>query len=178
MRDPQKEQFYGDIWTLCQARYFEGFIVGERGLQATLYAELQAALPEAHVVVEPTWEIDRERLIPDLVIVEEEEITDIFEIKFVPYDYANWKDDIKKLLTYVGNPVRSYPVRLDPNTGQSREPLPVRDDCCLHFVVVAQHDAEAVWPLPPLGLVNPQELVNHWFGRTGNDDEMWDIQFA
>ena len=166
MCDPARLRAYQDSWTQVKLAYYGGFIVSERGLQAVLYRELQARLLGVHVVVEPTWT----KKTPDLVIIEGGEITDIFELKFVPQGYATWEYDIAKLHAYVGN--AEYRVCLNPRTGYWAAPLPVRVGCYLHFVAVARHDAEAV-----LSLGGQGQGINHWFGRVGGADG-WDIDFA
>ena len=80
---------------------------------------------------------------PDLVIVDEKKITDIFELKFAPHHCPDrWEEDIPKLLGYVTNADRQKcPVSLDPVTGQlekrwaeySQERLQVPDDCRAAF---------------------------------------------
>ena len=176
MRDQaEKQMLYKKIWQQVECEYRKGFCVSERGLQAALYAELQKELSsDSHVVVEPTWNMfDGEVARPDLVIVEGEKITDIFELKFVPHGDARWLGDIENLFRYIEKIDRRdlrYPARLDPKTGQWEDPLPVQDVCLLHFVVIARHDAEAVWP--------DNEKWNHWFGRTGTNDGEWGIEFA
>ena len=189
MRDQaEKQRLYKKIWQQIKCVYRKGFCVSERGLQAALYAELQKELSsDIHVVVEPTWNtVDKKVTKPDLVIVEGEKITDIFELKFVPHDYrVPGKEDIEKLFRYIkkhDERYPRYPVCLDPKTGEWKEYFPVQDGCLLHFVVVARHDAEAVYPVdlkekaPELNTDN--EKWNHWFGRTGDSDGKWDIEFA
>ena len=177
MCDPARRNTYRNIWTRwVQQAYNGGFVVSERGLQAALHGALQANLPDVQVVVEPRWNVAGVGcLIPDLVLVEGGEITDIFELKFGPRDrdYPVWEDDIAHLRAYVdGNP--QYPVQLNPQTGQWAAPLPVRVGCCLHFVVIADHGAQAVWP--PLPGANG---IKNWFGRVGGAGGSggWDIHF-
>ena len=188
MRDQtEKQSLYKKIWQRVKCEYRKEFCVSERGLQAALYAELRKELSsDRHVVVEPTWNtFDGKCPRPDLVIVERGKITDIFELKFVPHGYAEWKRDIKKLFSYTekrNEQHPQYPVRLDPKTGQWKDSLPVQDGCLLHFVMVARHDAEAVWPNDLKNKVRKwdtnNEKWNHWFGRTGNGDGKWGIEFA
>ena len=112
---------------------------------------------------------------PDLVLVENDDITDIFELKFVPHDYAKWKADVDKLLRYKAQDDEQDPVHLKPETGQWDRYLPVRDGCLLHFVAVAKRDAEAVWPLKVSGRGSE---INHWFGQIRSGGGKWDIAFA
>ena len=171
----EKQRPYKKIWQQVESVYRKGFCVSERGLQAVLHAELRKKLPsDSHVVVEPTWEMDDRRVRPDLVIVEGGEITDIFELKFVPFDFrVEWQEDIKRLFRYIkqiDGQYPRYPVRLDPKTGQTgqEDHFPVQDGCCPHFVVVARHDAEAVWPddlKKEVGV--PTRLVLKYNIRTG-----------
>ena len=187
MRDQaEKLRVYKEIWQRVKGVYCKGFCVSERGLQAALYTELQKELSsDSHVVVEPTWDTADGEVRPDLVIVEGGKITDIFELKFVPHDYrVNGEEEIKKLFPYIkkrDEQYPRYPVCLDSKTGKWEAHLPVQDGCLLHFVVVARHDAEAVWPDDLKNKVREcntdNEKWNHWFGRTGTNDGEWDIEF-
>ena len=192
MRD--RKRVYLEIWSRIEDSYFDSYMVSEHGLQAALYEEFRKTLPNVHVVVEPTWNVgdQKKEMRPDLVIVEKGQITDIFELKFVPHDCAPFKKDIQKLLQYGANPPKTYPVRLNPNTGKWEEELPVWNACRLHFVVVANHLAEAVWPKSLRGVVralkgenleleNNPRVLNHWFGRVGGDTDEnreWSIAFG
>ena len=189
MRDQaEKQRRYKEIWQKVKGVYRKGFCVSERGLQAALYAELRKELSsDSHIVIEPTWEMVDKKVRPDLVIVEGEKITDIFELKFVPHNYAKWRRDIEKLFRYIKKRDDGYPqhpVRLDPKTGQTgqEDHLSVQDGCLLHFVVVARHNAEAVYTSSLKKKVRElntdNKKLNHWFGRTGNGDGKWGIEFA
>ena len=169
MCDPARMNIYQQIWEQVHQAYNGGFMVSERGLQAVLHGALQANLPDVQVAVEPRWNVAGVGcLIPDLVLIEGGEITNIFELKFVPQGYAMWQAAIAHLNAYVnGNP--QYPVQLDPQTGQWAAPLPVQVGCCLHFVVIADDGAQAVWPPLPGG-----HGITHWFGRVGGAGG-WDI---
>ena len=178
----EKRKIYEGIWCHIKALYYRGFCVSERGLQAALYADLQRMLPDVDIVVEPTWMVDGKEKTPDLVIVERNEITDIFELEFVPHYYADFNEDIGKLLRYDANSAKGYNVSLNPTTGQWERNLPVSDSCLLHFVVVANLKSAAVWPesleeeVPELK--NNQGILNHWFGRTSGSDGEWGIEFG
>ena len=166
---------YEKAWARVASEYRKGYVVSERGLQATLYLALREELSGVHVVVEPQWEMeDGASRTPDLVLVEDDKIADVFEIKFVPHYRPEWRPDICKLLRYTATDTgkKRYPVHLDPDTGQWRESLQVQDDCLLHFVAVARHDAEAVWPLP--SMMGWKSKIHHWYGRVGNGDGVWE----
>ena len=175
MRDPAKKDAYKKIWRRVKEEYLKGYVVSERNLQAILYKVLQKEFSGVHVIVEPTWNRKGGKFRHDLVIVDEKEITDIFEIKFTPRLCPIWRHDINKLLSYKTNHKGQYPIHLDSKTGQWDLNLPLRKGCRLHFVAIAQHDCEAVSPE-----VIAKPRINHWFGRTGVGDGAgeWDIRFA
>ena len=185
MRD--RKRVYLEIWSRIENIYFNGYLASERTLQAALYTELRNTLPDVNAVVEPTWNVGNDQMKPDLVIVEKGQITDIFELKFKPKpdDFPVFKEDIQHLLLYGANGNEAYPVRRNINSGEWEENLPVWNGCRLHFVVVANCGAEAVWPQDlrrgvPEAQNNPGRL-NHWFGRVGGDtDERreWSIEFG
>ena len=180
MRD--RKRVYLEIWSRIENLYFDGYLASERTLQAALYAELCNTLSDVHVVAEPTWNVG----IPDLVVVEKGQITDIFELKFNPrpQDFPVFEKDIRKLLQYGVNN-GTCRVGVNPNTGEWAEELPVWNACRLHFVAVANYDAAAVKPqnlvagVPELQ-ANPG-ILNHWFGRVGGDTDQnreWSIKFS
>lgn len=92
---------------------------------------------------------------------------DIFELKFVPHWYPQFRPDIEKLLAYNGK----QHVTLNPCTGKWACRPPIRDDCRLHFVVVGQHDAAAVDPK------NLPDRILLWYGRVGGQNE-WDVSWG
>ena len=174
---------YRALWQRVRASYLDGYCVSERGLQALLFSELRGALPNSSVVVEPGWSFDNSRATPDLVVVSHQVITDIFELKFVPQGYANLQRDIRKLPAYGASSEVEHPVRLYPADGTWDLYLPVSEDCRLHFVAVAYHDAAAVWAeslraeVPELATA--ARKVSHWYGRIGNFEtavEAWGLE--
>ncbi len=179
-------EHYRKIWERIRETYYTGYMKVEHGLQAALYAEFRIILPNVNVVVEPRWYVNGKRRHPDLVIVEEETITDIFELKFKPWGEPKFKKDINRLLEYPD--YQEYPVRLsayeDPDTYQERN-LPLHQDVRLHFVAVGLHNAPAVQPHRlveemPVLQENPGRL-NHWFGRVRGDtaeNREWSIEFG
>lgn len=167
----EKKGLYKKIWKRLKKEYLTGFCVSERGLQAALYTEFRKTLPTVSVVAEPKWTVGSKPMTPDLVIVEKGRITDIFELKFKPHYYVPWKKDIEKLCCYVKKSDERYPVRLDPETGQWKEDLPVQKGCLLHFVEVGKRRR----PRDPLPT---DKNLYHWFGCTSKDDDEWDIKLA
>ena len=152
------------VWNAVRTKYDSGYIVYERGLQAALHTalcEMFEFLPESGIVVEPHWD----NQIPDMVIVQSREITDIFELKFAPHWWPQFQADTDKLLAYKG----SQHVTLDPSTGEWDEPSPIRTDCRLHFVVVGQHNAAAVDPR------NLPDRIFLWYGRIDGDKSKWGV---
>ena len=170
-----------EVWARVRDLYNAEHIVSERGLQAAIYAELREKLSERmYIVVEPKW--SEARVTPDLVICTQDEITDVFELKFVPHRYAEWKDDTEKLLSYVKKPTCRFPVRLKKETGRWKACLPIGPDCRLHFVAVSRHDAEAVWRESlenAMPCLTHHKTFHHWYGRVGcgEDRDKWCIQF-
>ena len=183
MRD--RKRVYLEIWSRIENLYFNGYMANERTLQAALYTELRNTLPDVHVVVEPIWQVDGQEMIPDLVLVEKGQITDIFELKSRFDRFPVFEEDIQHLLLYGANGNEAYPVRRNINSGEWEENLPVWNNCRLHFVAVANHGAGAVWPQNLVeGVPELQDnpgILNHWFGRVGGNTDQnreWSIKFS
>lgn len=160
------------IWGRVHRTYGSGQIVTERGLQCALYKEIKHEFPDVHIAVEPYCNGEH----PDLVIVEGSVITDIFEIKFTPGDYAVFEDDIRRLSSYVGNEDRTCFTSIDPITGYNGEdhapPLPVPKDCRLHFVVVSRPDSKALDS--ELIADHMDKPLYHWKGPSG-EKRKWEV---
>lgn len=155
------ESRFASVWGHVETIYQSGYCLYEGGLQAALYKELSREFPDWGIVVEPRWK----NRIPDIVIVNGNEIIDIFELKFVPHWYPAFAKDIKKLLGYYGE----QPVKLDPRTASCGNSLPIRADCRLHFVAVGRSDSKAVWP------EHINDRVCLWYGRIGENCREWGI---
>ena len=171
-------EHFREIWLQVNNVYDEGFVVTEATLQAVLYCKIRKEIPDVNVIAEPTWELDdginRE---PDLVIVRNYSITDIFELKFM-VSYGEWQEDVDKLFGYVDNPFIEYPVQLNPYTGSYENPSRIHEHCRLHFVIVADYLAEGVQELNLQNYLRdrfPNHANNfyHWIGR--NHNEAWEI---
>ena len=166
---------YWKSWGQVRFEYMCGRIASERNLQAILYCALRECLPEnVHIIIEPTWDVGGNKRSPDMVLVEGGVITDIFELKYVPHHRPVFEYDIARLHAYVAGPgLPTYPVYVDPETGQWADPLSIDKDCRLHFVAVGQHHATAVNP----SCLPGGNSINHWFGQVGNSPA-WGIRRA
>ena len=173
-------EHFRDIWLQVKDEYLGGFVVSEKTLQALLYHLLRTKILDVNVIAEPTWKLGdgKKTKRPDLVIVKNELITDIFELKFMQtYSKREWRD-VKKLIGYVETNNNGYPVSLCPSTGEWAESMDICANCRLHFVIVAECIAREVNTQKLqsyLGKKFPNHANNfyHWTGR--NDDELWEI---
>ena len=171
-------EHFRDIWLQAKDEYLGGFVVSEKTLQALLYHLLRTEILDANVIAEPTWKSGDGKLTkrPDLVIVKNELITDIFELKFMQ-TYGRW-GDVNKLIGYVETNNNGYPVSLCPSTGKWAESMNICTNCRLHFVIVAECIAREVNTQnlqSYLGKKFPNHANKfyHWTGR--NDAELWEI---
>ena len=177
-------KIFNQIWRSIQSEYWCGKVVSERDLQAQLYYLLRNATVEpVRIIVEPVWVNENQRQIPDIVITNGKVITDIFELKFVPYALADAKGDLAKLIGYTALKNRNWPVSIVPETGSWREGINLATDCRLHFVAISQHTAEAVWPeslhdeVP--NLAQSLHKITHWYGRVRGNSSLakdWGVE--
>ena len=171
-------EHFRDIWLQAKDEYLGGFVVSEKTLQALLYHLLRTEILDVNVIAEPTWKSGDGKLTkrPDLVIVKNELITDIFELKFMQ-TYGRWRD-VNKLIGYVETNNNGYPVSLCPSTGKWAESMNICTNYRLHFVIVAECIAREVNTQnlqSYLGKKFPNHANKfyHWTGR--NDAELWEI---
>lgn len=164
---------YNGVWECVQAAYEWQWLASEHGLQAALYHSFLGIYPQLKIVIEPTWEgVWEGRRKPDMVFVYDGMITDIFELKYVPFDYPAWKKDIDKLVSYVDGEEKFYDVVTDPITGRYSSPYMVSKDCRLHFGVVGRPDAEALCTETIRSRIEkmdriPENAFYHWIGQSG-----------
>lgn len=137
-------------WELAIKHYEEGRVNSECTLQAYLYAQLNAALPDCIVLCEPKLSIDRHgNFYPDIVVIEDKNrVVAIIEIKFVPHHYPVFEDDIAKIRVMgVEGSGSAHDLLLDPKTGTFADgKVTISGDCLLSFAVIGRHDAAAVHP--------------------------------
>lgn len=185
MPKSKRHEKFIKAWKRVRVRYEEGFCVSERGLQAHLVSSLELEFHEQKIIVEPSWKTSaNHRVVPDVVMINEKTITDIFELKFMPHHYAEFEGDVDKLVNYAADRQASFPVCINTETGEWRDSkYPLSPDLALHFVVVANTNAKAVYPkivgkCPTVQ--NVKGRFNHWFGRTGKGcsaANTWNIDF-
>jgi hypothetical protein len=174
---------YRNAWKCVEAEFQKGFCVSERGLQSALASALKAQFPKTEVVIEPYWKIKGKGIayVPDVVLVKDMKILDVFELKFVPHSYAKFERDIEKLALYSDRSNECFAVRLDPCTGEWRDnEALLRENCQFHFVAVARADAAAVWTESlGEGRLSGTGRFHHWYGRVGIQERAkWDISFG
>ena len=148
-------------------------MISERNLQSNLFALLSEYSP-CEPIVEPVWNINGKKLVPDIVLVKAKKIAAVFELKFVPHYYANYDHDLCKLKQYISSNTQQ-PVRINPITGKwVEEYAQLEASCEAHFVVIAHKDAEATHT--EIKADFPQ--LNLWYGRTNGQEVEWSIDFA
>lgn len=182
MLDIATQEKYRNAWKAVSSEFQEGYCVSERGLQSALASALKAQFPEMAVVIEPRWIIESIAYVPDIVLVNDMKISDVFELKFVPHSYVVFESDMKKLALFSDCSHIGFPVRLNPSTGiWTNDKGTLHDECQFHFVAVAQADAAAVCtesltskvPLSGTG------RLHHWYGSVGaKKGGKWDISFS
>jgi len=174
--DEQSKAFQ-ECWKNVKAQYQAGFCVSERGLQSDLVCALRQSFPSRRVVVEPQWKSsDGKVCIPDLVMLNGDRITDIFELKYAPHWYVNFRGDIQKLSDYRNDKNATFRVEINPGTGTWKEGrYGVFEDTIYHFVAVAKFDSEAVFPECLVRHEDERDPFQgrllHWYGRIGGDGE-------
>lgn len=162
---------YRQIWKRAKIAYETGYCLYERGMQAILYKETIAQIEKKSeflgekVIVEPRWEQSGKTCVPDLIIVGNDKIIDIFEIKFVPWHYPIFRSDVDKLLNYNGE----HCVKLNPSfPGEPFSKLPISRNCKRHLVIVGKSDSAACQP----GNISNKIIL--WYGKIGEPPECSD----
>ena len=164
----------GDLWTTRIAReYCGGRITTERCLQAAIYAEIRASMPELDVYVEPGmmyYEKGGPRFRPDIVLCRTKNIDLLGEIKFMPHWHPDYLGDWEKLITMgTEGRTKNHELKIVPETGEfSGTHHRITDATIYAFFVVGRYDADAVKPEPIKQVLRAKKFKRHcylFYGR-------------
>lgn len=134
-------------WERAMQIYDQGKVNTECTLHSFLYAKLLDELPDCTVLCEPQLNLNRHGIfIPDIVVLKDNQIVMVVEIKFVPEGYPVFEMDIAKLQTIgLNEEGAGHKLLLNPKTGILLESsASISSECILCFAVVGRSDARAV----------------------------------
>lgn len=166
------------IWnSVLEGPFQDGMIGFERQLQGYLFYELINHLPHHKIWLEPMVYLTGNRLDgkkPDIIITKGRKIVGVWELKFNPWGYVHFKDDIQKLLEFekLGNTNETIPLSWPPKKNRMPAQLAipggqieysVNKSCLMIFGVVAHPYSEALLKLE----VQPKNFLH----LTGYIDE-------
>jgi hypothetical protein len=132
-------------WDEAVEAYLKSHVNSERTLQASIYASLLHQLPEGHrVLCEPCIDLQGHgRFIPDMVVLSQNQIEAVIELKFVPHHYPT-TEDFEKLKKY-SFATDEFPLLLSPTTGRYDDTkFKFSPECLLAYAVIGQHDSKAL----------------------------------
>jgi hypothetical protein len=134
-------------WAKAMLQYDQGKVNSECTLHSYLYSQLLLALPECIILCEPQLNIPRYGVfVPDIVVLKEDQIVVVMEIKFVPQGYPVFELDIAKMQTIgIDEDGADHHLLLDPATGKFlTKKSRISKACLLCFAVIGRSDAKAV----------------------------------
>ena len=134
-------------WERAMSHYTQGKVNSECTLHSFLYSKLMDELPDCTVLCEPQLNLDRHGIfIPDIVVLKDNQIVMVVEVKFVPGGYPVFEMDIAKLQTIgLNEEGPGHRLLLDPETGKLlKSTASISDECILCFAVIGRSDARAV----------------------------------
>lgn len=134
-----------NAWEAAKHAYQNGHITSEATLQAHLFCSLRHSVPDALSFCEPVLVLgDGQKVIPDMLVVRENSVVAVIEMKFVPHDYPHFRADIDKLARYARHQTE-YELTLDPAKGSFSEQRYRFNESCLYvYAVFGFYDAVAV----------------------------------
>ena len=127
--------------------YEQGKVNSEYTLHSYLYSQLLHALPECVVLCEPQLNLLRNGVFdPDIVVLKDDQIVVVMEIKFVPHGYPVFEMDIAKLRALgTDEGGADHNLLLDPTTGTFlADKARIGKECLLCLAVVGRWDSKAV----------------------------------
>lgn len=136
---------FESAWGSATIAFASGRVGNERTLQAFMFKSLAESLPAACILCEPRMALDgRGYASPDIVVIEDKQITAIVELKFKPDGYPVFESDLDKLNGYRGA-AKTWNLLRNPETGKFGDPpLSIARNCLFVFGVIGKHDAWAV----------------------------------
>ncbi|MGC1511831.1 MAG: hypothetical protein WA797_02810 [Acidimicrobiales bacterium] len=110
-----------------------------------MYAELRDRLSDHVTHCEPQITVERHGcFVPGIVVLREDVVVAIVELKFVPHGYPVYELDLRKLAV-LAEYQQSFPLLLDPHSGKfTPQAFHISADCILAFAAIGRHDAAAV----------------------------------
>jgi len=106
---------------------------------------MTASVQNSIVICEPTIALEHiGRVVPDLLVLQGNQVTAAVELKFVPHDFPQFEGDLQKLRAYGSSHV-SFPIMVEPTTGRfANDPYEFSPDCLLVFAAIGRHDSSAL----------------------------------
>jgi hypothetical protein len=137
-----------ESWSAAVDAYQAGFINSERTLQSLMYAKLRERLSNHVILCEPQITVERHGcFVPDIVVLREDVVVAIAELKFVPHGYPVYEFDLRKLAV-LAEYRQPFQLLLDPYSGKfTSQDFQISADCILVFAAIGRHDAAAVDPV-------------------------------
>ncbi|MDJ1505247.1 hypothetical protein [Xanthocytophaga agilis] len=147
------------IWQKdIQSRFKNGLVTYERQVQGEFYRQLKNSLPEEYEVwIEPVIDLPLFNLLkikPDIFITHQDKIVGIMEIKFKPWEYVDYHQDLYKLtcLKDVTFKNQSFTLGYKPKSSRWKTQVlstdnvtyQLADDYLSIYVVFARPDADAL----------------------------------
>ncbi|MEQ8554569.1 MAG: hypothetical protein RIC06_15090 [Cyclobacteriaceae bacterium] len=167
------------LWNDVVSKEFEstGFM-WERHLQAVLYHHLRISFPNLEIWIEPVFRVNGYDVKPDILITLDKQVIGIMELKFNPWQYIVYQNDLKKLMdldsydeeiALACRPV-SYAERPMEN---HRVKYTIKDDCLMVFASVGR-DGSAAFDVSKWGDV---DLPRNFMNLYGYVDELNEARF-
>lgn len=91
-----------------------GEVVLEQQLKAEMYHQLRLKFPKLKIWIAPTFyfkKYDLDRIKPDIVISDEKQILAIIQLKFKPWEFLDYKEDLR-ILTGMDKVGKSKKIKL------------------------------------------------------------------
>lgn len=135
------------------SEYNSGTMASERHLQAVIYNILRPLLPkglsiliEPNIITKPKHSLVN-GLIPDMLIIDQNKVRGIVEIKYVPYAYPKFQKDFETFVAFhstkENNGAGLY-LKGQPKDGNWDENVlfTIAQDLHTYYIVIARHDSD------------------------------------
>lgn len=172
--------------------YERGTLVSERHLQAILYSEANQHLYDRNIIllIEPKIQTTRDcqitGLIPDMLLVQGNEVVGVVEIKYVPYKYVPYEKDFDTFQAFNSlrnnDSIRIYlkVIANDGNWDKSNSYV-ISKNLKFYYFAIGNYDSNIftdTFNLASKYDINQQSSLYTYFILVNNKSNYRQVQFA
>jgi len=169
-----------NIWTEEVKKYYaKGLICSERQLQSIMYKYISDKNENYFVWVEPLLKIKDRKVIPDIVITDNNYVIAIVELKYVPHHYPEYKNDLEKLVFLSEQGNKKISLLTNPIDGKSNneDSFNFGSDILFSYCAIGNFESDAV-NIFEKHYIGGIEKFLHLYGKINSSVNLDEFEFG